>query len=59
MNRLNNEFIILESDSSKNIDANATSTTELYFNYLISHLNQNIFDEEKLKLIYNKTIILS
>ena len=54
MDLLNEEFIILEGDSKSNIDSNYSSTTMLYFNYLISYVEENISDKEKLEFIYNK-----
>ena len=53
------EFIILEGDSKSNKDVNATSTTMLYFNYLISFVDQNISSEEKLEFIYDHLDLIS
>ncbi len=53
------EFIILEGDSNSNIDVNAQSTTMLYFNYLISFIDQNISDEKKLEFIYHRLGLIS
>ena len=53
------EFILLEGESNSNIDVNAPSTTMLYFNYLISFVDQNISDEEKLEFIYHELDLIS
>jgi len=52
-------FIIIEGDSEKNIDTNAQSVTMLYFNYLISFIDKDISDIDKLTFIYEQIDMLS
>ena len=53
------ELIIVEGDLGTNIDTNYSATTMLYFNYLISSVNKDISDKDKLVFIYENMDLLS
>ncbi|MCF6335745.1 MAG: hypothetical protein L3J12_08390 [Spirochaetales bacterium] len=57
---LSDEILTLyESESDKNIDTYFPAVTELYFNYLISYIEEDISDKEKLEKIYSQMTNIS
>jgi len=48
------EFTILEGESERSVDVNYTSIPTLFFNYLISYVNKEWSEEEKIKYIINE-----
>jgi hypothetical protein len=48
------ELTILEAESERSIDVNYTTIPTLYYNYLISYINEDWPEEEKIKYIINK-----